>query len=181
MSFSTAETILRSALKRLGGISLKMLYRKLKNGTEAKKVESGTARTELKLMQKEKRGNMFARIVGRLLNLPSLLKIQIDSARTIARAHTEERPVSTMLKGHANDAEESTSQTSTVCGNTVRVVGVTLDTKENVYNMTVDDNHNFSVNGGLICHNCDSMRYLVHTYRLAQPRRTEYISPFARR
>lgn len=30
-------------------------------------------------------------------------------------------------------------------------------------------------------HACDSMRYLVHTYRLAQPRRTEYISPFARR
>ena len=30
-------------------------------------------------------------------------------------------------------------------------------------------------------HACDSMRYLVHTYCLAQPRRTEYISPYARR
>lgn len=29
-------------------------------------------------------------------------------------------------------------------------------------------------------HACDSMRYLVHTYRLAQPRRTQYTSPFRR-
>ena len=29
-------------------------------------------------------------------------------------------------------------------------------------------------------HACDSMRYLVHTYNLAQPRRTEYVSPFRR-
>ena len=29
-------------------------------------------------------------------------------------------------------------------------------------------------------HACDSMRYLVHTYRLATPRKTKYISPFGR-
>lgn len=33
-----------------------------------------------------------------------------------------------------------------------------------VYNMEVDDHHNFSVNGGIIVHNCmDSVRYLCQT------------------
>lgn len=31
--------------------------------------------------------------------------------------------------------------------------------KEDVYNLEVEDHHNFSVNGGLIIHNCDSLRY----------------------
>lgn len=31
--------------------------------------------------------------------------------------------------------------------------------KENVYDMAVDRGHNFSVNGGKIVHNCDSLRY----------------------
>ena len=34
--------------------------------------------------------------------------------------------------------------------------------KEDVYNMEVKNYHNFSVNGGLIVHNCiDSVRYAV--------------------
>ena len=38
-----------------------------------------------------------------------------------------------------------------------------------VYNMEVDDNHNFAINGGLIVHNCmDSMRYFVHTMRIVK-------------
>lgn len=33
-----------------------------------------------------------------------------------------------------------------------------------VYNMEVDEHHNFAVNGGIIVHNCmDSMRYFVMT------------------
>lgn len=33
-----------------------------------------------------------------------------------------------------------------------------------VYNMEVDEQHNFSVNGGIIVHNCmDSVRYLCQT------------------
>ena len=36
--------------------------------------------------------------------------------------------------------------------------------KQPVYNMEVDDHHNFSVNGGVIVHNCmDSIRYLANT------------------
>ena len=37
-----------------------------------------------------------------------------------------------------------------------------------VYNMEVDDNHNFAVENGLIVHNCmDSMRYFVKTMLIA--------------
>lgn len=36
--------------------------------------------------------------------------------------------------------------------------------KEDVYNMEVENHHNFSVNGGLIVHNCmDAVRYFVNT------------------
>ena len=43
---------------------------------------------------------------------------------------------------------------------------------EDVYNMEVDDNHNFAVNGGIIVHNCmDSTRYFVKTMKIAVPKK----------
>ncbi|MEG0153378.1 MAG: hypothetical protein RR744_09470 [Cellulosilyticaceae bacterium] len=45
------------------------------------------------------------------------------------------------------------------CG---EVLKVEFDGIEDVYNMEVDTHHNFSVNGGLIIHNCiDACRYGV--------------------
>lgn len=41
--------------------------------------------------------------------------------------------------------------------------------KEDVYNMQVKDHHNYSVNGGLIIHNCDALRYFIKT--IIKPRR----------
>ena len=41
--------------------------------------------------------------------------------------------------------------------------------KEDVYNMEVEDNHNYSVNDGLVFHNCDALRYFVKT--IIQPLR----------
>lgn len=32
---------------------------------------------------------------------------------------------------------------------------------EDVYNMEVENHHNFAVNGGCIVHNCDAIRYFV--------------------
>lgn len=44
--------------------------------------------------------------------------------------------------------------------------------RADVYNMEVEDNHNFAVEGGLIVHNCmDSMRYFVKTKHIAIPKR----------
>jgi hypothetical protein len=41
---------------------------------------------------------------------------------------------------------------------------VTYIGEEDVYNMEVDIHHNFSINKGLIVHNClDSLRYYINT------------------
>ena len=43
-----------------------------------------------------------------------------------------------------------------------------------MYNMEVDGNHNFTVNG-LIVHNCmDAVRYMVNTMHVTRPK-TDYI------
>ena len=40
---------------------------------------------------------------------------------------------------------------------------------EPVYNMEVEDNHNFAINGGLIVHNCaDATRYFVKTKHIVR-------------
>lgn len=54
------------------------------------------------------------------------------------------------------------AETSSVGIKAIRKVG-----KADVYNMEVDDNHNFSIEGGLIVHNCmDVTRYFVKTKRI---------------
>lgn len=48
----------------------------------------------------------------------------------------------------------------TVAINTVGIVSIRPIGRANVYNMEIDDFHNFVVNGGLIVHNCiDAVRY----------------------
>ena len=49
----------------------------------------------------------------------------------------------------------------------IDVKAVEIDGYADVYNMEVEGNHNFAINGGLIVHNCmDSMRYFVKTMRI---------------
>ena len=53
--------------------------------------------------------------------------------------------------------------------NTVRIAEIKECGEKSVYNMEVDDNHNFAINGGLIVHNCaDSIRYLCKTKRIVK-------------
>lgn len=52
----------------------------------------------------------------------------------------------------------------------IAVKAISLDGYEDVYNMEVEDNHNFAVNGGLIIHNCDSLRYFCETMKLVKPK-----------
>nr|DAM77721.1 MAG TPA: Hint (Hedgehog/Intein) domain C-terminal region [Caudoviricetes sp.] len=48
--------------------------------------------------------------------------------------------------------------------NLVKVLKIESVQNEDVYNMEVIGTHNFSVNGGLIVHNCmDDIRYFVNT------------------
>ena len=41
---------------------------------------------------------------------------------------------------------------------------------EPVYNMEVKNVHNFAINGGLIVHNCDALRYFCSSWTFAPER-----------
>jgi hypothetical protein len=42
-----------------------------------------------------------------------------------------------------------------------RVKAIEIINSEDVYNMEVENHHNFAVNGGLIVHNCDAIRGFI--------------------
>ena len=87
-----------------------------------------------------------------------------------------------MKQENANGAEMSLQQTNiqkrkpvnySVGIKAIRKIG-----KADVYNMEVEDNHNFAIEGGLIVHNCmDSMRYFVKTKHIVKEK-TMYKSIF---
>ena len=78
-----------------------------------------------------------------------------------------------MKQGNANGAAMSLQQTNIqkrepaaeVAGiSSVGIKAIRKVGKADVYNMEVEDNHNFAIEGGLIVHNCmDAMRYFVKT------------------
>lgn len=71
-------------------------------------------------------------------------------------------------RGAALNAESSLKR--------VKIRSIKYIGKQDVYNMEVRDHHNFSVNGGLIVHNClDSDRYFCYTI-VRMPRATRNYS-----
>ena len=70
-------------------------------------------------------------------------------------------------------------RTNTKKQNAVHLVGIAkieIEPNEHVYNMEVIGTHNFSVNGGVIVHNCmDDVRYFVNTV-LKNKQKKAYIS-----
>ena len=70
-------------------------------------------------------------------------------------------------------------RTNTKKQNAVHLVGISkieIEPNEDVYNMEVVGTHNFSVNGGVIVHNCmDDIRYFVNTV-LKNKQKKAYIS-----
>ena len=58
----------------------------------------------------------------------------------------------------------------------VGIAKIEIEPDEDVYNMEVIGTHNFSVNGGVIVHNCiDDVRYFVNTV-LKNKQKKAYIS-----
>ena len=58
----------------------------------------------------------------------------------------------------------------------VGIAKIECEPNEDVYNMEVIGTHNFSVNGGVIVHNCmDDIRYFVNTV-LKNKQKKAYIS-----
>ena len=97
----------------------------------------------------------------------------IAFAQIIVKQQQEERVALTMKQEDAQFAEKSFPQISTQTKSSVPesaaiyYVGIKETKflgKQPVYNMEVDDYHNFSVNGGIIVHNCmDATRYFAYT------------------
>lgn len=83
-----------------------------------------------------------------------------------------------MKQGNANGAAMSLQQTNIqkrepvaeVAGiSSVGIKAIRKVGKADVYNMEVEDNHNFAIEGGLIVHNCmDATRYFVHTMKIVR-------------
>lgn len=102
--------------------------------------------------------------------------MQIAFAQISVKRHIDEYRVLIISPKYVKDVEMSILQTSTKKQNTVKIVKIEEDIHADVYNMEVDDNHNFAINGGLIVHNCmDDTRYFVKTMKIATPRQP-YIS-----
>lgn len=81
-----------------------------------------------------------------------------------------------MKQENANGAEKNSQLISTqrqkpapdlVGTSSIGIKSIRKVDSQPVYNMEVDDNHNFAVADGLIVHNCmDAMRYYVSTEKL---------------
>lgn len=107
-----------------------------------------------------------------------IYKIELEDGRIIRC--TDDHPILTTegyknikyLKENVNGVVKSLSQTNTHTVNTVKIAKISLDTVENAYDMEVEDNHNFAINGGIIVHNCDAVRYLVKTEKIVKGKST---------
>lgn len=59
----------------------------------------------------------------------------------------------------------------------MKVTSIEYAGKADVYNMEVDDTHDYVVNGGIVSHNCyDEARYLFMEHPLT-PRKNEVFTP----
>lgn len=56
-----------------------------------------------------------------------------------------------------------------------RIKSITPAENQDVYNMEVEKVHNFAVNGGLIVHNCDALRYFAVYW--TRPNEVEEVKP----
>jgi hypothetical protein len=101
---------------------------------------------------------------------------QIASALIIADQHIEEGWALIMKQENVNGVEKNSLLISTQKQKPapdhaeVSSIGIKAIRKvdsQPVYNMEVDDNHNFAIADGLIVHNCmDALRYFVNTEKL---------------
>lgn len=131
----------------------------------------------LKQWKRGSNGHIFARIAEKnFIPLIYTVKKKIHSVATTVKVLTEERAVLMILKRLVNAVVEFIRAINTKSQGTVQTVGVKCveeDGNEDVYNMEVSGTHCFSVNGGIIVHNCmDATRYFVKTKRLMKINRT---------
>lgn len=144
----------------------------LPNGTEARRAGHGIANTAKKGSKPCRSVNTLAGIVGKSI-WPCLLGPFTSIAATRAKPLQGLNPALTTKGGSARPVEKSSLQTNMQKQSAVPeaarldfvpVKAVRSAGREPTYNMEVDGFHNFSVNDGIVVHNCvDALRYVIST------------------
>jgi len=135
---------------------------KQKLGTQAKKAGYGIQNMGKGLLSQEKKKNSSAKFVE---NIISQSNTQLSFAQMYANQNTEEWLGLTMKNEYASGAAKHSSQTNTVEQdfveeNVLEEILVINDSIENVYDIEVDEAHEYFANGVLV-HNCiDGVRYV---------------------
>ena len=116
---------------------------------------------------------MFALIAVKNLNPKiDIPKNRIHFAAIIVNQRLDVNQAWMIFLRSAKSVEKNSRLINIQKSNIAKSVGIKsieLDGNEDVYNLEVDDNHNFAVNGGLIVHNCmDSARYFVQTMNIVR-------------
>ena len=102
-----------------------------------------------------------------------ILKITCEDGRVIRC--TEEHPILTQRGWALAMYLESDDRIIDIHVGNVKIKSRLYDGFEDVYNMEVEDNHNYSIEGGLIVHNCmDATRYFVATEGLVDKNEQTY-------
>ncbi len=133
-----------------------------KHGIAQRKVENGTRSTEKKHSLNESPSSKSVSVVEKNIMI-SAEASDPDFVQTIANPHGEGNKVTIMLNDSASFAEVNSLLTSMpklrpVLENVTVCQKVKLNGKRIVYNLTVDQNHEYFANGVLVS-NCDALRY----------------------
>jgi intein/homing endonuclease len=145
--------------------TLKMLKRVLLTGISPKKVSYGIPNTPNVLYSNNlKRLNLKSALTANALSKQLILNL--NSAQTTASQHGEESRDLMTNNEHALFVEMN-SQSINIgqqkrAQESVQVISVQkLLRKHNVYNISVEEEHEYYANG-VLSHNCDSLRYLIN-------------------
>ena len=144
-----------------------MLDLKLQNGINQMKVELGTKNITKKLK------TFFTKILGlkivRFVIKNLLLKhTTAYSAQTLVNLPTEEKMVLIMKKDNVLSVTKPLLQTNIVkskivVNRVVQNIDIMKQSQEEVFDLTIEDEHEYFANG-VLAHNClDSVRYAVYT------------------
>ena len=140
-----------------------MLDLKRQNGINLKKEENGIKNNMKLVWEIEKKKNLFVNIVEK--NMKHIRMGRIDFVLTNVRVLGGEKLESMILKENVLNVEKVLKSTSIEKLKNVEIAQVSKVRKigkDNVYNMEVEDLHNYIANG-IVVHNC---RYLIMEYSL---------------
>jgi hypothetical protein len=133
-----------------------------RSGTHLQRGAAGTQITEENVTNEECLESSFAKSAEKSSRLGTARKLDFVVASATRSATTKTRPTLSMPLVPTVESRSSNRLADLGCGAApVRVVRVTDGRKESVFNLTVDDAHEYYANGILV-HNCDGILLCWH-------------------